>query len=96
MIIYQVKVVVQAEIEDQWLHWMKREHVPDLLATGLVLSSQVWKSMDEPHGYYFNYQFRNIEDYQQYLHDHAPQLKSHSLKLFGDKFRATRQLFEMV
>ena len=96
MIIYQVKVVVQAEIEEEWLHWMKTKHVPDLLATGLVLSSQVMKSLDEPHSYYFSYHFNNLDDYQQYLQQYAPELKSHPLKLFGDKFTATRELFEIV
>lgn len=96
MIVYQVKVVVAAEIEDQWLDWMKKTHVPDLLATGLVVSSQIYKSLDDVHTYFFHYQFHSLEDYRSYAREHAPHLQAHPLKVFGDKFTASRMLLQVV
>ena len=96
MIVYQVKVLVQPQIEKEWLAWMKQTHVPDLLATGLVVSSKILRSLDDPHTYYFHYYFKSQADYRHYVQHHAPRLQAHPLELFGGKFEAGRKLMEMI
>ncbi len=96
MVIYQVQVVVQPQIEGEWLDWMKKVHVPDLMATGLIVSSQITKSLEEAHTYYFSYWFHSQEHYQSYVRDHAPRLKAHPIEVFGEKFVASRKLLEVI
>ena len=63
MIIYQVKIIIQAAAHQEWLHWMRTVHVSDLIATGLISSYQIWK-VDNPEEieYCFNYYFANERD----------------------------------
>ncbi len=34
MYIYSVTINIEEQIRDQWLDWMKKKHIPDMLATG--------------------------------------------------------------
>ena len=39
MIIYNVTVTVQNEIVEEWLNWIRLEHIPEVLSTGLFIDS---------------------------------------------------------
>ena len=39
MYIYNVTINVEEEVHDQWLEWMKNEHIPDMLKTGKFLKA---------------------------------------------------------
>ena len=39
MIIYNVTVTVQNEIVEEWLNWIRVEHIPEVLSTGLFIDS---------------------------------------------------------
>ena len=34
MYIYNVTINIEETVHDKWLHWMKEEHIPAMLATG--------------------------------------------------------------
>ena len=34
MYIYNVTTNIDESVHDEWLHWMKEIHIPDVLATG--------------------------------------------------------------
>ncbi|MEM6764826.1 MAG: DUF4286 family protein [Bacteroidota bacterium] len=38
MITYQISITIQEEVEKEWISWMKTVHVPEVVATGLVVS----------------------------------------------------------
>ena len=44
MIIYNVTVTVQNEIVEEWLNWIRLEHIPEVLSTGLFIDSVFKKS----------------------------------------------------
>ena len=96
MIIYQVKIKIEEEVEKEWLHWMKTAHVPDVLATGVVLSAQVLRSEDQERTYYFNYHFSSKQQYQIYHEKFGPKLKADTQQLYGGRFQASRQILEMI
>ncbi len=35
MYVYNVTLKVNAERADEWIQWMKHEHIPEVLATGI-------------------------------------------------------------
>ena len=41
MIIYNVTVSVENKIKDDWLKWMMKEHVPEVIACGLFVKAQI-------------------------------------------------------
>jgi len=96
MITYQVKIKVDESVEKKWLLWMKTEHVPDVIGTGLIRSFQILKSASEDQLYHFDYHFNSIEDYHHYRKEFAPKLKAHPLEKFPNQFTAERELWDWV
>src|SRR4051812_43707164 len=47
MIIYNVTVKVAHPIAAEWLRWMKDEHMPDILATGLFIESRLCRLLEQ-------------------------------------------------
>ena len=41
MIIYNVTVSVEESIKTDWLDWMKTEHIPEVMATGVFAKAQI-------------------------------------------------------
>ncbi len=97
MIIYQVRLVLKPEIEEDWLYWMRAVHIPDVIATGLIRNYQFLKERDsEELVYYAKYHFDSIEDYKQYESEFAPQLKQDVIERYPDQFTASRKLFNQI
>jgi len=96
MLTYQVKIKVEASIETEWLQWMKTEHVPDVIGTGLVKSFQILKPESEDNLYLFHYHFDSRNDYNTYQSDFSPNLKAHPAKKFPNRFTAEREIFQWI
>ena len=46
MIIYNVTIsLVDPTIHEEWLHWMKTKHIPDVMHTGCFLSNKICRLM---------------------------------------------------
>jgi len=99
MIIYNVTITVEAAIEREWLDWMRRIHVPDVLRTGCFSGATIYRLVelksDEP-TYAIQYQCSSIEQYQRYRDDFAPALQKEHSDRFSGRFRASRQILEEV
>jgi len=94
MIVYQVKIIIEATAHKEWLQWMQTVHVPDMIATGMISSFQIWKASNtEEITYYYNYYFSTLEDYERYQNEYAPKLKAHPKKKFPNQFKANRKVF---
>lgn len=100
MIIYNVTIKVEASIADKWLKWMKEEHTPDMMNTGLFSDYRLCRLMeqDETDGVTFVVQYHSdsIENYQSYLNEHAARMRQKSIEKFGNKFAAFRTVMEMI
>ena len=47
MIIYNVTINIDESVHDKWIDWMKKEHIPDMLATQKFISAKMCKVMVE-------------------------------------------------
>ncbi len=45
MIIYSVTVVINKDVEDSWLKWMKDKHIKDVLKTGYFTDWDIMKQL---------------------------------------------------
>ncbi len=99
MITYSVTITIQASIESEWVDWMNRVHVPDVLRTGCFSECRTYKVLgadgDEP-VYVMQYQCRSVEEYHRYRDNFAPALQKEHSDRFGGRFRGSRQLLEEV
>lgn len=99
MIIYSVTITIQAGIESEWVDWMNRVHVPDVLQTGCFTECRIYRVLgsdgEEPI-YVMQYDCRSLEEYHRYRDNFAPALQKEHSDRFAGKFRGSRQLLEEV
>jgi len=100
MLIYNVTVAVDKDIEPDWLAWMKQTHIPDVMNTGMFVSSKTYKIIGVEEGESVSYAIQfianSLQEVDLYLKHHAPRLRQHSQDKFGDKQVAFRTLLEEV
>jgi hypothetical protein len=99
MIIYNVTVKVDHAITKDWVKWMKTEHIPELLKTGLFIDYRFCRLLeqDETDGptYTIQYFCDSLEHYNTYLAEHASRMREKSQKKFGGRFIAFRTVMEV-
>lgn len=100
MVIYSVTVKVDLDAHDEWLTWMKEEHIADVLNTGKFVKHKFHRVLaeDERDGITYNVQYyaHGMSDYFDYREQHAADLQAKTLELFKDKFVAFRTLLKEV
>jgi len=100
MIIYNVTVNIEDSVHDEWLHWMRHVHIPDVMNTGMFLESRMLKVLgDEESGgstYSIQYTCKSMSEFRQYEELFAPALRAEVNEKYKDKFVAFRTLLEVV
>lgn len=46
-IVYNVTLIIDHSVHEEWLQWMKEEHIPEVLATGKFLDNKMMKIMED-------------------------------------------------
>ena len=99
MIIYNVTVKLENEIVKDWVSWMKTEHIPDLMNTGLFSDYKLCHLLeqDELEGttYVVQYYCDSIEHYNTYISEHAQKMRDKGFQRFGNRFIAFRTVMEV-
>ena len=99
MILYCVTIVIQADIESEWVEWMNEVHVPDVLRTGCFSECRIYKALgdeDDELTYVLQYRCRSLEEYHRYRDTFAPALQKEHSDRFSGRFRGSRQLLEEI
>jgi len=100
MIIYNITVNIDESAHDEWLEWMKTDHIPKVLGTGKfekATFSQVLVEEDMG-GKTYSIQYRSYsrEALDAYYKDDADRLRQEGSKKFADKMLAFRTELEIV
>ncbi|MFA5556008.1 MAG: DUF4286 family protein [Flavobacteriaceae bacterium] len=99
MIIYNVTINIDESIHDQWLSWMQKKHINEVLATGKFFKAQLVKVLvEETEGITYSVQYfaNNKENLESYYKEDAFRLREEGLRLFGDKMLAFRTELEVL
>ncbi|MDO7173468.1 DUF4286 family protein [Mariniflexile sp. AS56] len=100
MYIYNVTSSIDDSIHQQWLTWMKEEHIPQVLATGKFEKATLSRVLiEEDMGgvtYSVQYRVASREVLDAYYNEDAPKLRSEGLRKFADKVLAFRTELEIV
>jgi len=100
MILYNVTVNLEKGAEQEWLDWMKNQHIPDVLATGLFLENKIFRLLNETEndGSTFSVQYfaNSLDDIEIYIQEHSHRLQSEHAQKFQGRFVAFRSLLEGV
>lgn len=100
MFIYNVTIKVQDNIKEEWLAWLKEEHIPDVLGTRCFSKATILHLLetDDSEGptYAIQYEAENFEDYSCYIRDFAGIMRQRSFDRWGDRFIAFRTIMQVV
>lgn len=100
MIIYNVTIKVHESIKAQWLQWLKEEHIPDVINTGCFSHAVVMRliEVDDTEGptYAVQYHAQSKGLYNNYIENHASQMRQKGYDKWGDKFIAFRTVMQVV
>jgi hypothetical protein len=99
-ILYNVTIKIESAIHVEWLAWMNRVHLPDVMATGCFESYKVTKIMgdDDDHGVGFAIQYvcPSMEIFEKYRDQHAPSLQQAHADRYRNQYVSFRTLMEIV
>lgn len=100
MLVYNVTINLDEEIAQEWLEWMRNEHIPDLMNTGCFTAYRLARLLDLPDtpGLSFSVQYvcPSRADYDRYLADYAQTMRNRGIERFGNRFHAFRTLMEVL
>jgi len=100
MIIYNVTVKVEKEIAEEWLEWLRKEHIPDLIGTGCFHNATVLQLLDtddrEGPTYAVQYFADSRNEVERYLSDYSAEMRNRGLERWGGKFIAFRSLMKVI
>ena len=100
MFIYNVTTQVPVNLQDEWLHWMKEEHVPEVLASGHFTHHRLVRLREpqEPGTATFAVQYfcNNLAQYEHYIQNFAPALRLKSQEKWGDSVFSFLTLMEVI
>jgi hypothetical protein len=100
MFVYNVTTKVQHAIADQWLLWIKQEHIPQIIGTGCFLEATILHlseaTDEEGPTYAIQYKAPTKEHYQDFLDRFSNEMSKKSIDKWGDRVIAFRTLMEIV
>ncbi len=99
-ILYNVTVIIDNNIADEWKKWMIDIHIPEVMEVGIFESYQMQRIIVDhnPDGETFAIQYLapNIDKYNEYKDIYAPTLQQKFKDKYEGHFGVFRTLMEVV
>ncbi len=98
--IYNVTINIAETVHDEWLQWMQKEHIPEMLATHKFTKAKMCEVLvEEEMGgitYSVQYSVKNKETLARYYKEDADRMRSEGMKRFAGKFVAFRTEMKLI
>lgn len=100
MILYNVTINVSAEIEQDFISWMKETHIPEIMQTGIFYDFKFLRLLHDSDDGSINYATQyftdTIDQMMDYERNHAPTIRTKTQARYSEKVIAFRTLLETV
>jgi uncharacterized protein DUF4286 len=100
MLIYNITSKISWPVHEEWVNWMLKEHIIEVLETGLILKYQLVRlhDVDDIDGPTFavQYYLESREHYDLYIDEFAPGLTQKVRDRWGDDVLSFRTLMEVI
>lgn len=99
MVVYNVTVSIDQAVALDWLEWMRKVHVPDIMKTGHFKECKLCRIHGEEEGgitYAIMYTALTQEDLDTYQEKHAPRLQEEHAEKFKGKYADFRTLLSVI
>jgi hypothetical protein len=97
MFLYNVTLIVEDVVAEEWLQWMEKVHVPQIMATGKFITHKLWRIIDSPNEgvtYSNQFFFEDLENYADFLQNYSPKFEEEIRQKYGESvmsFTSTMQ-----
>jgi len=100
MIVYNITIKIDAKIEDDWLAWLKNEHIPEIMATGLFIEYKLFRLLEQEERdgvtYVVQYFAPSLEHYKKYVYEFSQLFQQKTFQKWRDHFVSFRTVMEIV
>ena len=99
MILYNVTSSIEPTAADEWLHYMRTTHMPEVMETGFFIKSQLCRLLNEEDDgvtYAAQYYCLSLEQLEEYQTLCAPALRADMETHFAGKYVSFRTMLEVV
>jgi|SRR3954451_9174860 hypothetical protein len=100
MIVYNTTIKIDASIMNDWLTWLKEEHIPAILKTGCFTNARILRLLetDDEDGatYAIQYYAESKALYNQYIEKFSGIMLQKSFKEWGNQFISFSSVMEVV
>ncbi len=99
MIIYNVTINVEKNAEQEWVQWMKQEHIPEVMETGCFEGykfCQLLKEEEQGTTYAVQYFCQSMDEYERYQDKYAAGLQQKHVAKYENKCVAFRTLLKVL
>jgi hypothetical protein len=100
MIIYNVTIKVESPITENWLTWLKEEHIPDIISTGCFTYATILRLIDvddsEGPTYAVQYHAASDDRYYKYIENFSDEMRKRGADKWGNQFIAFRTVMRVV
>lgn len=98
-VIYEVNLTVDIELEQSYAEWLQA-HIRQMTALPGFIGADCYRINEPvPSGkacWTVHYQLASQTALDQYLEEHAPRMREDGVKHFGDRFSATRRIYQQT
>lgn len=99
MLIYNETFIIDDAIADEWLVWIKNNHIPAVLGTGSFDGYKLYTILDSPNEgitYCLQFQTDQVERYSNFFYKHLESIHAAHNAQFEERFALFHTLMESV
>jgi Domain of unknown function (DUF4286) len=100
MIIYNVTTKVDKAIQDEWLNWLKEEHITEILNTGCFTKANILRLLEtddiEGPTYAIQYHAESKALYNLYIEKYAGIMRQKAIDKWAGQFISFRSVMQVV
>lgn len=99
MIVYNETFIIEDSAAPAWLEWIKAEHIPAVMETGIFGKYLILTVIDSPNEgftYCIQYHTDTVDTYSQFHYHHMPQLHEKHATVWENQFVLFTTVMETV
>lgn len=99
--LYDITIAIDPSVEEEWLQWMHKEHIPEVMDTGKFTEQGLFRVVASGQGenltsYSMKFYGENMKELQLYADIHTPELQQKINQRWPDKLTAFRTKVESI
>ena len=93
MVIYEIIAAVEASLATEYERYLAEQHIPDLMATGCFVSTQLSRTDDT---FQIMYAAADRQALERYFNQYAERLRADALERFPNGVQLSRRMWYVI